>query len=422
MHRPVLCLAIVITLALTVVENPASADEMSVAPGDWPWWRGQLRDGSAGTTPLPPLDWSGSENIKWRAAVSGRGHGSPTVVGNRVFLVTADEENEVQSVVCYDAQSGRLFWEREIHRGRFLTGGNKKASHASTTVACDGYRVFANFINADAAYTTALTVDGEPLWQEKISDYVVHQGYGSSPTLYESLVIVSADNKGGGSLVAFDRKTGKTVWRHQRPELPNYCSPVVLSVAGKDQLILFGCDYVSAFDPRLGKLFWQIEGATTECVTTAVTDGRHVFTSGGYPRDHISAVVADGSGKIAWENDNRVYVPSMLLQGGYLYAVSDAGVAMCFEASTGRQLWKGRLGGTFSSSPVLFAGHILSMNEAGKCFIFRATPADFELVATNQMGDEVFATPAISRGCIYMRVADHETGQRQEYLVCVGKN
>jgi outer membrane protein assembly factor BamB len=145
-----------------------------------------------------------------------------------------------------------------------------------------------------------------------------------------------------------------------------------------------------------------------------------VLTSGGYPRNHVAAVRADGSGRSAWENNVRVYVPSMLIQDDILYAVTDDGVAMCWRAATGEELWKGRLGGTFSSSPVLVGPHIYATNEAGRTFIFRATPERFELVAENQLGDDVFATPAICGGRIYLRVAEQEGEKRQEYLYCIG--
>src|SRR5262249_21132207 len=141
--------------------------------------------------------------------------------------------------------------------------------------------------------------------------------------------------------------SGKVVWKHARPKTPNYASPIILNAAGRDQLVFTGCDLVASYEPLTGKLLWQVKGSTTECVTSTVTDGRHVFTSGGYPKNHVSAVLADGSGKVVWENGTRVYVPSMLVREGHLYAVLDAGVAVCWECGTGKEVWRHRLGGTF---------------------------------------------------------------------------
>jgi outer membrane protein assembly factor BamB len=396
-------------------------DQLKVSPNDWPWWRGPTRNGVAVADQNPPLAWSDTENVIWKAPIPGRGHGSPTVVGDQVFLAAAEKEPEIQSVLCFDRQTGKELWKAEVHRGNFVKGGNDKATQASTTVACDGERLYVNFPNSDAIIATALSLEGKILWQTKVTDYVLHQGYGSSPALYQSLVIIGADNKGGGAVAGLDRKSGKIVWKRERPKTPNYASPIILHIDGRDQLLFTGCDLVTSLDPLTGKELWEIKGATTECVTSTVTDGRVIFTSGGYPRNHLAAVVADGSGKIAWENNTRVYVPSMVTRDGYLYAVTDAGVAMCWETATGREVWKSRLGGTFDASPILVGDRLFATNESGRTFIFKASPDGFELLGENQLGDEDYATPAICGSRIYMRVAFQKDGKRQEMLYCLGK-
>jgi outer membrane protein assembly factor BamB len=417
-----LLLALAVT-GLFLLEATALRAEapVTIAAADWPWWRGPTRNGVAAETQKVPLKWSESENVVWKSPIPGRGHGSPTVVGDQVFLATADHEREVQSVLCLDRRTGKRRWEAEIHRGGFEKKGNAKSSLASSTVACDGDRLFINFLHDGAIYTTALSREGKQLWQTKITDYVLHQGYGSSPAVYRSLVLVSADNKGGGAVAALERATGKVVWKQGRPKLPNYASPIVLNVAGRDQLLLTGCDLVSSFDPLTGKKNWEIQGSTTECVTSTVTDGELIFTSGGYPRNHVAAVRADGSGKIAWEKGTRIYVPSMIVRDKYLYAVLDSGTAACWKCDTGKEVWTGRLGGTFSASPVLVGEHIFATNEAGRTFIFKASPERFDLVAQNDLPGEVLATPAICGDRIYVRVGTQEKGQRQEVLYCVGK-
>jgi outer membrane protein assembly factor BamB len=344
------------------------------------------------------------------------------VLGDQVYLPIADEQRQIQAVYCFDRETGADRWQAIVHQGGFDNKGNPnaKSSLASSTIAADGDRLYINFLNQSAVWTTALDMTGKVLWQQKISDYVIHQGYGSSPTVYQQLVIVAADNKSGGAIVGLDRQSGEIVWRHERPQKPNYPSPVVLHIDGRDQMIMTGCDLVTSLDPLSGRVLWEIEGATTECVTTTVTDGTHVFSTGGYPRNHIAAVVADGSGRVAWETNTRAYVPSLLAKDGYLYATLDAGVAICVRANDGQQVWKGRLGGTFSSSPVLVGELIYSINEAGETFVFKADPAGFELIARNKLGDDVFATPAICGGRIYVRIAAQQENVRQEYLVCIG--
>ena len=413
----------VMATASQLLSAPPQPSPIQFEATDWPWWRGPQRNGIASADQDPPLQWSQTENVLWKAPVTGRGHGSVTVVGDQVFLATADEVADKQLVLCFDRNTGKKSWETLVHDGGIERKGNKKASQASGTIACDGERLFINFLNRGAAYTTALSRGGEILWQTKISDYVVHQGYGSSPAIYESLVIVSADNKreGGGAIAAFKRTTGEVVWRHARPATPNYPSPIILNVAGRDQVLLTGCDLVSSYAPLTGEKLWEIAAATTECVTSTVTDGNIIMTSGGYPKNHMAAVRADGSGEVVWENNVRVYVPSMLIHEGSIYAVTDDGVARCWVAATGEELWKGRLGGTFSSSPVLVGEHIFVVNEAGEGFVFKADPTKFEQVAKNQLGNEVFATPTICGSRIYMRVAEQQGDLRQEMLYCLGE-
>jgi len=396
------------------------AKPIKFGPTDWPWWRGPTHDGIAAANPKLPLKWSDTENVLWKAEVPGRGHGSPTVVGDQVFLATAESDPETQSVLCFERDTGKLLWKTAVHRGGFDKKGNAKSSQASSTVACDGERVFINFLNNGAMYTTALSRAGKQIWQVKVSDFVNHQGFGSSPLLYDSLVIVSSDNKGGGAIVGLDRASGREVWKEERPKLANYTSPILLKVEGKEQLLFTGCDLVSSFNPLNGKKFWEIKGSTTECVTSTVTDGKLIFTSGGYPKNHLAAVRADGSGKIAWENNTRVYVPSMLIHDGHLYAALDAGVAMCWKTETGEEIWKGRLGGTFSASLVKVGETLFATNEAGKTFLFKASPAAFDLLGENQLGDEVYATPTICGDRMYHRVVAKK-GARQEMLYCIGK-
>jgi outer membrane protein assembly factor BamB len=394
-----------------------AAGPIEFAASDWPWWRGPARNGIAAADQEPPLEWSDEKNVLWKTPVPGRGHGSPTIVGDQIFLATADQDS--QSVLCYDRRTGKELWKTVVHKGGIAKKSNHKASQASSTVACDGKRLFITFLNAKAIYATALTRDGKKLWQTKISDYILHQGYASSPAVYESLVIVSADNKGGGAIAGLDRASGKIVWKQSRPKLPNYASPSIQQVAGRTQLVFIGCKLVSSFDPLTGKKLWEIKGATEECVTTTVTDGRHVYSSGGWPKNHIAAILADGSGKIVWENNIRVYVPSMLIQNGYLYAVADAGVALCFESATGKTVWKRRLGGTFSSSPVLVGKNIFATNESGKTFIFEASPKAFKLVGQNDLKAQAFATPTFCGGRIYFRIAKQTATGRQEFLYCL---
>ncbi len=249
-----------------------------------------------------PLKWSKDENVIWKTPIPGRGHGSPIVVGDRVLLQTAQTEPDQQSVLCFDRGTGKELWRKVVHSGGLVKKGNAKSSLASSTPCWDGERIFVNFLNKEAIYTTALDLDGKQLWQEKIADYAVHQGFAASPITWGDLVLVTADSDIGGVIAALDRKSGKQVWSQPRPKEDNYTSPMVLHIAGKDQLLVSGCKLVSSFNPKSGEKLWEVEGSTIECVTSVVTDGERIFVSGGWPRQHVQALFADGSGQTAWES------------------------------------------------------------------------------------------------------------------------
>jgi outer membrane protein assembly factor BamB len=409
------------TPLLTIVGAILSVSSVAAAAlqsTDWPCWRGPTRDGIAAPGQNPPTRWSETENILWKVLIPGRGHGSPTVVGDRVYLATADRAKQEQSVLCLDRQTGKQVWNTVVHEGNLDSGGHRNTSQASSTVACDGERLYINFLNGGAVHTTALDLSGKRLWQQKVGPFVTHQGFGSSPVIHQDRVLVTADHKGGGTIAGLDRRTGKIIWSHPRPRIANYATPAVLRANGRDQMLVPGCNLISSFDPLTGKKLWEFDGSTEECVVTMVTDGARVFASGGYPKNHTVALQADGSGKVAWQNTARVYVPSMIAKEGHLYAVMDAGLAVCWKSDTGEELWKERLGGDFFASPVMVGDRIYASNLGGKTFVFDATPKQFKRVAENQLGDEAYASPVICDNQIYLRVAKNGD-TRQEFLYCI---
>ena len=404
----------------TVATTAVAESPIKVAPDDWPWWRGVSRNGIATAGPAPPIKWNESSHVAWKVPLPGRGHGSPSVLGTRVFIATADRAKQTQSVFCFDRKTGKTLWTTVVHRGPLEKRGNKKSSQASCTPACDGQKVYVNFLHKGSVVTSALDLDGGIAWQTTVTGYQTHQGFSSSPCLFGSLAIVSADNRGGGAVVAMSRATGKVAWKQSRPKKANYTSPIVFKVSGRNQALMVGTNLVSSYDPRTGKKLWEISGATTECVTSVVTDGTRIFTSGGYPRNHVQAVLADGSGKTAWQNTQRVYVPSMVAHQGTLYAVLDAGIATAWDTATGKTLWKKRLGGTFTSSLVLAAGNLYATDESGQTTVFAASREGLKLKAKNKLGQQTYSSMAISGGGIFHRMATNDGGRR-EWLYCLSR-
>jgi outer membrane protein assembly factor BamB len=394
---------------------------VSLPANDWPAWRGPTGDGHAAPGQQPPLKWSETENVRWRAAVRGRGHGSPTVAGDRIHLATADHATNEQLVLCYDRVTGKLLWETVVHRGAPLESGNhKNSSAASSTVAWDGERLLINFLHAKAIHATALDRTGKILWQTRVADYQVHQGFGASPVVHEGVVLIAADSRSGGAIAGLDRRTGKILWSQPRPAIANYPSLAVVRAAGRTQAVLAGCNLVTSYDPLTGKKLWEHAGSTEETVVTAVTDGQRIFISGGSPRSHVAAIEADGSGRIAWTNPTRVYVPAKLVRDGHVYAVLDAGHAVCWKSDTGEELWREKVDRDFYASPVMVGSRIYATSLRGVTSVFEATPKKFELLAQNPLGDEALATPAIAGGRLYLRAA--KKGEpRQEFLWCIGE-
>ncbi len=395
----------------------------AMAAEDWPAWRGPTRDGQATAGQTAPLKWSETENVVWKAPVRGKGHGSPTVVGGRIYLATADAEKQEQLVLAFDRATGKEVWATVVHRGNFDAGGHRHASLASSSVTWDGERLLVNFLNGKAVHTTALDPAGKILWQQRVDDFVLHQGFGSSPVVHGALAIVTADHRGGGKVAGLDRKTGKPVWEQERPQIANYASVAVVEAAGRTQAILAGCNLVTSYDPVSGKKLWEIEGSTEETVTTAVTDGKRVFVSGGYPRNHLAAIEADGSGRVAWQLNQRVYVPSLLVRDGHLFAMLDNGVAVCWKADTGEEVWREKVDRDFYASPVMLGWRVYATSLKGVTSVYEVAPraGGFKLLAQNTLGDEALASPSIAGGRIYLRHAKTTGGKREEFLWCVGQ-
>ncbi len=394
----------------------------SSAANDWRVWRGPDANGIAANGETPPVKWTDSKNIIWKTPLPGRGHSSPIVVDHRVLISTADKSRQVQSVVCFDRASGHQLWKTDVNQGGFAPKIHQKNTHASPTLASNGESVFAVFPHHQSIQVTALDLEGKQRWQITAGSFVPRAyqfGYAPSPILYQNMVIVAAEFEVNGYIAAFDQQTGREIWRIKRPEKLNFSTPVVAHIAGRDQLLLSGNSKVASFDPKTGRNLWSTPSIWVVSCGTMVWDKDLVFASGGFPTKGTIAVKADGSGKVVWKNRVKCYEQSMLAHQGYLYAVDDNGIAYCWDAQSGKEQWKSRLGGKVSSSLVLANDNLYLSNEQGKTFVFRANPKKFELVAENQLGDDRFATPSPLRQPIF--TASQLREHAQETLYCIGK-
>jgi outer membrane protein assembly factor BamB len=386
---------------------------------DWPWWRGPLRNGIAPTRGTPPTTWDQSEHVVWKTPVPGRGHSSPIVVAGQVLLSTADEQRQTKSVLAFDRQTGTLRWETIVGRGGFPNRNHHKNTEATPTLASDGERIFAVFFHHRAIHVTALDLNGRQLWTKTVGPFdprMYEYGYAPSPVLYRDRVIVSAEYDGDSAITALDRASGRVLWTTPRPRQISFSSPVVAWVAGRDQLLLSGGEKIVSYDPETGNRLWEAAGTTAATCGTVVWERDIVVASGGYPGSETVAMRADGTGSVVWKNSQKCYEQSMLAYAGYVYALTDGGILYCWRLSDGQEMWRQRLQGPVSASPILAGGHIYWANERGTWYVFRPNPERFELVAENQLGDEGFASPAAVGNELYIRAASREGNARQEFL------
>jgi outer membrane protein assembly factor BamB len=403
-------------------ETLATSPEMvSNASQEWWSWRGPNGNNIAAAGCTAPTKYE-KENVVWQSPVPGRGHSSPVVAGNSIYLTTADKADGTQSVLAFNRDSGKPLWSKTIHRGGIPKENHLKNTEASPTVAFDGQRLIASFYNSSAIWLSGLTTDGEILWQKSVGKFDPQRfkyGYAPSPALFEEAVIVAADYDGDSFIAAIDRATGNQLWKTKRANSTSFSSPIVAYVAGRQQLLLSGGESITSYDPKSGKQLWTAKCLTMATCGTVVWDAGCVFASGGYPKAETACVRADGSGEVVWKNNQKCYEQSILAIDGFIYAVTDAGIAQCWRATDGETMWRERLGGNYSCSPILVGDVIQIFNEQGQGFAFKASPTKFESVGGGKIADDVFATPSVVGNTMYMRMAKIVGGNRQEYLVAL---
>ena len=386
---------------------------------DWRSWRGPNGNGIT-ENQNPPIQWSEQKNVVWKTPVPGRGHASPTVVGDKILLATADQSAQTQSVLAFDRASGKKLWETVVHFGNLGPQVHPKNTYASQTVVSDGSHAFVVFSNAGKIWTTALNLDGKQLWQKQTATYTSNRpfGFGTSPTFADGKLFVTCVSNGDSFVVALNPTNGQEIYRIQQPKATSYSVPVVATVAGKRQLLMSGGQQVAGYDPETGVQLWKTPARWVTSCGTMVWDGDLVFASGGYPAQQTLAIRADGSGQIVWQNPIKVYEQSMIVVDGYLYAQAEKGIVYCWRCSDGKEMWSARTRGPESASPVLAGGNLYFTNELGTTFVIKPDPKEFKLVATNQLGSSSFASMTMIDNRIYTRVAD---ANRQEWLYCLGK-
>jgi outer membrane protein assembly factor BamB len=406
---------------------------------EWANWRGPNQSGVAEAKGLP-AEWSATRNIAWKTAIPGRGHSSPVVWGNRVFLTTAMEGADVlpdvkpvrhklgpqdpfihpQSVgadrkytlkvLAIDAETGRIIWERTAYEGTVYDQRHQKNTYATPTPATDGKHIYVSF-ESQGVY--CYDFDGRLVWKASVGGIAtLGMGPGTSPVLVDNVVVVLCDQDEGRDsfLIALSKADGKVVWKTKRNIAVTWTTPLPVRVDGKMQLIVSGGRAVAAYDTKSGEELWRAPGLEGTVVNSPVAGAGLVFATVGFPNKLVLALRPEGGERVAWRYEKgTAYVPSAIVYGEYLYILTDAGLITCLEAKSGKVVYEGKRlpdPGRVSASPVAFDGKLLLVSEDGDAYVIRAGP-EFAVQAKNSLEEPVFASPAICGRAIYLRGATH---------------
>jgi outer membrane protein assembly factor BamB len=401
-----------------IVFISCSALSLTAMAEDWPCWRGPRLDGTSAETNVP-ISWSATSNVAWKTELPGFGHASPVVSGERIFIVAALRDTEERLLLCLERTTGNVLWQQKVLSAP-LEHKHTLNSFASSTPATDSESVFVAFLDRDQVFVAAYDLNGNRRWAVHPGPFASMHGFCSSPILYRDKVILNGDHDGNSYLVALSRADGRILWKTPRENhTRSYCAPLIRQIGDRAQIVLSGDKSVASYDPNTGARHWVIDGPTEQFVASPVYSescGLVIITAG-FPEHHILAIRPDGSGNItqthiAWRTtEGAAYVPSPIIVGDYFLVVSDGGVGHCFEAGTGNLVWKERLGEEHASL-VSAEGRAYFLNDKGTMNVVKVGP-QFERLAQNDIGEKCFASPAISRGQIFLRGETH--------LFCIGR-
>ena len=443
--------------SIAFVAVVAAAFQLSMAAGtaprpgvDWPQFRGIRASGIAEGHPTPTTwDVAAGRGVVWKTPVPGLGLSSPIVWGDLVCLTTSlsgkkdadlkvglygdiepvqDDSMHEWRVYCLDKKSGAVKWQQTVHKGVPKIKRHTKATHANSTLATDGERLIA-FFGSEGLYAYDLT--GKLLWKKDLG--VLDAGFfmvpeaqwetGSSPVIHDGIVVVQADVQKDSFLAAFDVRDGREIWRTTRSDVPTWGTPTVHTVKGQPQVIVNGFRHIGAYDFNTGKEIWKLTGGGDIPIPTPVVHDGLVFITNAHGRgapvyavretatgDLTLGADATSNAGVAWSHGrDGGYICTPLVYQGLVYIVKYQGILTVYDEKTGERKFQERLsGGTsaFTSSPVAANGKVYLASEEGHIFVLNAGPA-YELLAQNDMGESVLATPAISEGALLYRTKDH---------------
>lgn len=402
-------------LAAGILSDPVAAAEQ-----EWPRFRGPNGTGENEATTIPAT-WT-DDDYNWTVALPGMGNSSPVLWDNHLYVLSADPETATRHVLCFDADSGEKLWRHDFTSKPHNL--HKMSSYASSTPAADENHVYVAWSEPANLTLIAFTHAGDQVWKKDLGPWFGQHGFGTSPMLFGDLVILSnsQEAKNGGqavdivpesSMLAFDRRTGEERWRTPRiTDNITYSVPAIFQPKnGPPQLVNTSTgNGMYALDPKTGKELWSNVVFNKRTVSSPLVKGELIIGSNGSGGggNYVTAVRSDGQHtEVAYQvNEQAPYVPTVVARGDLLFLVGDAGVAACVDLPTGRVHWRKRIGGTYHSSPVRAADKIFCLSVDGEVVVLAARD-EFEELGRVKLSEGSRATPAVARGCLYLRTASH---------------
>ncbi len=391
-----------------------TASQTAHAAGEWPEFRGPTANGYAGTEHFATT-WEETTNIRWKVPLHGRGWSSPVIWDNQVWLTTATPDGHEFFFFFFDRATGKTLFDKQLFTCAEPSEIHVTNSYASCTPAIEAGRVYLHF----GSYGTACvdTATFKTLWERTDLPCEHFRGPGSSPILYQGLVILHYDGFDYQYAIALDKKTGETVWKVDRTVdygtddgdiKKAFSTPLIVQHAGRDELISPTSKATISYDPATGRELWRVRYEGFSVATRPITANGIVYLNSGFGRADLFGVALGGEGDITtshvkWKATKSISSkPSHLLIDDKIYVTHDSGTASCIAAKTGETIWQQRLGGDFSASPIYAGGLIYCFNEQGKGFVFK--PGEkFEKVAENELADGCMASPAAVNGELFVR-------------------
>ncbi len=434
--------------------NPLPAQETVAADplSNWPSWRGPLGTGVAPRA-NPPIQWSETENVRWKTPLPGEGHSTPIVTGNHVFVTAAEpfgekleprysgapgaHDNRAISqryrflVIALDRRDGTVLWQKQVHEALPHEGAHRSATLASASPVTDGQRVYACF-GSWGIY--CLDLNGQLLWQKSLGQMHTKHGHGEGalPVLHDGILVIPWDHEGDSFIVALESGSGNEIWRQPRPEPTSWSSPIVVQQDGRSQVIAAGTSRVRGYDLQTGDVIWQCGGLSDNVVATPVAGDGMVFVGSSYDTRALFAIRLagaegdiTGTDQVVWSTRQRTpYVPSPLLYQGSLYFLRHyQGILSRLDAATGREVvGPFRLQGLrdIYASPVAAAGRIYVSDRDGTTIVFTHTDdpeSDIpRMLSANRIDDKISASLALVGDQLWIR------GERALYCIAEPEN